>query len=84
MNVTRILSTVLVAAAVSGGISVAVAQNARPQNQGVEPDSGAMTPRPQIAPAPAKADNSTMAPAASSAPAMAPAASEPAAQPTRG
>ena len=84
MKLARILSTVLAAAAVSGGISVAIAQSATPQRQGVEPDSGAMSPRTQV-PAPAtKPYNSSSPPAASAPAAMAPAASEPAAQPTRG
>ena len=76
MNVKRILTTLAAAAAVSGGITVAVAQSAMPPRPNVEPDSGAITPRPQM---PAASANSSSAPAA-----MAPAASEPAAQPTRG
>jgi hypothetical protein len=84
MTVSRILTTLLAAAAVSGGITVAVAQGATPQRQGVEPDSGALSPRNQIPAASSKADNSTSAPAAMAPAAMAPAASEPAAQPTRG
>ncbi|HEY4372016.1 MAG TPA: hypothetical protein VGN52_08830 [Burkholderiales bacterium] len=54
MNVTRLITTVLAAAAVSGGIGVAVAQNATPQNAAApEPDSGATAPQAQVAAAPA-------------------------------
>lgn len=57
MNVTRLISTVLAAAVVSGGIGVAIAQSATPQNPAPERDSGATAPQTQIAAAPA--DNSS-------------------------
>lgn len=78
MNATRLLTTLFAAAAVTGGISAAVAQSVTPRTPApaVEYDSGA---RPPAAPPAASAPMQ-----AAPAPMAAPAASEPMPQPTRG
>jgi hypothetical protein len=85
MKAVKLVSAILAAAAVSGGISVAVAQNVMPQtparDTGTKKDieaTGAMRSPP---PAPAAATSSSSAPADTSSAAS---TSEPAAQPTRG
>lgn len=96
MNASKLISTMIAAAAVAGGISVAVAQSAMPptpeQDTGTKKDveaTGAMRPMDsttaqatQTAPAPSSS-GSTDASSGSSA-ATPDSSSEPAAQPTRG
>jgi hypothetical protein len=95
MKTSRLVSTVLAAAAIAGGISFAVAQTPMTrtpeQDTGTKKDieaTGAMRPR-DPAPVPkAAAAPAPMAPMAAAAPSPAPApmttTTEPAAQPTRG
>jgi hypothetical protein len=96
MKTSRLVSTVLAAAAVAGGISFAVAQTPMTrtpeQDTGTKKDiesTGAMRPRdPAPAPMAAAAAPAPAAPMAAAAPSPAPApmttTTEPAAQPTRG
>ncbi|MDB5805605.1 MAG: hypothetical protein JWN73_2927 [Betaproteobacteria bacterium] len=95
MKAVKIISTVIAAGFVAGGISVAVAQNVMPrtpeQDTGTKKDieaTGAMrpmSPRPTPATA-APAPTTSAAPMSSSTDtsSAAPATAEPAAQPTRG
>jgi hypothetical protein len=87
MKASKLISTVLAAVAVAGGISVAVAQNAMPQtpaqDTGTKKDieaTGAMSP---MSPAPAPAAASSPATTTDNSSNMS-TTTEPAAQPTRG
>jgi len=100
MKTSRLVSTVLAAAAVAGGISIAIAQTPMTrtpeQDTGTKKDieaTGAMRSRdPAPVPKAAAAAPAPMAPMAAAAPSPAPApasapmttTTEPAAQPTRG